>query len=323
MSIRDDGGRGGFPRTVLLIPFRLVRLPLAVVSRVIHVVGFPIFSKRYQSRGRVQYALPVSGLDESRAQSIYFALQRAAATPGEEHVVYTWIQALQVAQIASGRLLYQLAVVDANLQFWTRRLEKGGHFWFALLRRGPLAFAERTVYLFKRIFGGSQEHHQSQHIDAEAVEARVLLFGVFRAELCETLAEVQQAAANLHLKGESIIDDAVEDTADSDFEFRAHGVSSTPGVEKHGLFGKTEQAVRKSMIQIIDALQEFRSKADDVLKAQTLAHRPDNEAERAAFSQTLLKALGMNKLKKFWSQEGIQEAASPLTPQTSMLSRQV
>ena len=100
-------------------------------------------------------------------------------------------------------------------------------------------------------------------------------------------------------------------------------MSSTPGVEKHGLFGKTEQAVRKSMIQIIDALQEFRSKADDVLKAQTLAHRPDNEAERAAFSQTLLKALGMNKLKKFWSQEGIQEAASPLTPQTSMLSRQV
>ena len=326
MSIRGDDGRGGFPRnvsTVLLIPFRLARLPLALVSRVIHIVGFPIISRKQQSGGRVQYALPVSGLDESRAQSIFFALQRAAATPTEEHVVYTWIQALQVAQIASGRLIHQLAVVDANLQFWTRRLEKGGHFWFALLRRGPLAFAERTVYLCKRIFGGSQEHHNSQHIDAEAVEARVLLFGVLRAELCETLAEVQQAAANLHLKGESIIDDALEDTADSEFEFQSRGEAplSTPAVQKHTLFGKTEQAVRKSMVQIIDALEEFRLKADDVLKAQTLAHRPDNEAERAMFSQTLLKALGMNRLKKFWGEQGTE--GSPLSPQTSMLSRQV
>ena len=33
-------------------------------------------------------------------------------------------------------------------------------------------------------------------IDAEVVEARVLLFGVLRSELCEALAEVQQAASS-------------------------------------------------------------------------------------------------------------------------------
>lgn len=325
------GGRGGFPRnvsTVLLIPFRLVRLPLSLVSRVIHLVGYPIISQRYTSlsRDRGEYALPVSGLDESRAQSIYFALQRAAATPREEHIVYTWIQALQVAQIASGRVLYQLATVDANLKFWTRRLEKGGHFWFALLRRGPLAFAERAVYLLKRVFGDQTTHggHRNQHIDAEAVEARVLLFGVLRSDLCEALAEIQEAAASLHLKGEGIIDDGLGDTADSDFDFRRHdGASSahTHLAEENTLFRKTEHAVRKSMVTIIDALEEFQTKADDVLKAQTLAQRPDNETDRALFSQTLLKALGMNKLKKFWGQQGAD--ASLLSPQTSMLSRQV
>jgi len=56
---------------VLLIPLRLVRLPLHLLHLVIR--GVP-------GGRRCRFSLPVSGLDEAKSQSIYFALQRASSS---------------------------------------------------------------------------------------------------------------------------------------------------------------------------------------------------------------------------------------------------
>lgn len=55
---------------VVLIPFRLAKLPLSWVKLI--VVGV--------KRKQYVFDIPVSGLDEGKAQSIYFALQRASST---------------------------------------------------------------------------------------------------------------------------------------------------------------------------------------------------------------------------------------------------
>ena len=333
--------RRGLVSTILLIPVRLAKLPLHLIRFTFHKTVHPIHQTH-----RARYRLPVSGLDENRAQSIYFALQRAAATPREEHIVYTWLQALQVAQVASGRVLAQLALVDANVHFWRKRLARGGHFWFALLHRGPVAFAERTWYLCRKFVSmvgvglslsngsltevsGRDVLHQA--MDEEVVEARVLLFGVLRSELCEALAEIQHAASYLYLKGEFSgmdEDSGMTDTAASEFTFGSPGTPEAAATnhdasERDGslLFDKTETAVRKVMIEIVDAFEELRVKADDVLKAQILAHRPDTHEDREAFAQTLLKALGVSKLKKIWSKQGGE--SHPLSHQTSVLTREV
>jgi hypothetical protein len=118
------------------------------------------------------------------------------------------------------------------------------------------------------------------------------------------------------------------DTAASEFTFGSPSTPEAPGTshdasEGEGslLFVKTETAVRKAMIEIVDAFEDLRVKADDVLKAQILAHRPDTHEDRAAFAQTLLKALGVSKLKKIWSKEGGE--SHPLSHQTSVLTREV
>ena len=59
--------------SILRLPFRLARLPLSLVLVVIGV------------RHRRTFHLPAAGLDETKAQSILFALRRAATTPEVQH----------------------------------------------------------------------------------------------------------------------------------------------------------------------------------------------------------------------------------------------
>lgn len=286
---------------------------------------------------------------QAKAQGIYFALQRAASTPRERAIVVSWIQALQVAQVASGRLIQQTSVVDANARFWRQRLARGGHFWFALLRRGPAAFAERVVFLLNSTVGGharSDRGANRRHaIDAEVVEARVLLFGVLRSELCEALAEVQQAASVLYLNGEDDggVDQGGEATSfafrtpsDGD-EKRRDSMDSmdsvTQGVvggqEESGsaapssLFLRTERAVHKSMVAIIEAFERFEVKSEEVLRAEALALDAGQSEDRALFSSILQKALGLTTLKKMWAGGDVAQGQTPLSPQTSMLTREV
>lgn len=57
---------------ILLIPVRLVRLPLHLLHLVVRGVT--------PGGRRCRFSLPVSGLDEAKSQSIYFALQRASSS---------------------------------------------------------------------------------------------------------------------------------------------------------------------------------------------------------------------------------------------------
>lgn len=321
--------------TIILIPFRLIKLPLTFARFIVLKTAYPLTG----GDGRARYNLPVSGIDESKAQSIYFALQRAAATPREQQVAALWLHALQVAQVASGRLLAQLAMVDQHLEFWNRRLERGGHFWFALLRRGPVAFAEKMVYMMQqlaqRLRGRSGEgggsHPQAESYDTELVEARVLLFRVLRAALCEAVAAVHESASSLYLNQAGLdayddrnqdLDDTAESAPPSEQSLSNNDGLGTPlgtGEDGETLFGRTEHAVRCTMLSVIDTFDTLKTKSDDVLKAQSLVHRPaDNAEDRAIFSQTLLKALGVTKLKKIWTQTDVTH---PLSPQMSVLTR--
>jgi len=299
----------------------------------------------HSSTGRF---FPVSGLDEAKAQSIYFALQRASSTQQERAVLVSWMQAVQIAQVASSRLIHQTSIVDANARFWRQRLARGGHFWFALLRRGPAAFAERLLFLVNKNIVGREHAGTSRNaIDAEVVEARVLLFGVLRSELCEALAEVQQAASLLYLNdrdggvdgdgnGGGALDEATSFAFDrtprrGSFDSVTQDVDSDDGGPDRGtslLFARTESAVQKSMIAIIEALEMFQAKTDEVLRTQSLALDSGATDDREAFSSVLQKALGIATLKRMWSgahgqQGGGGGGQATLSPQTSMLTREV
>ena len=300
-------------------------------------------------RGKTPHFLDTILACQAKAQGIYFALQRAASTPRERAIVVSWIHALQVAQIASGRLIQQTSVVDANARFWRQRLARGGHFWFALLRRGPAAFAERIVFLLnKTVVGRETADHGANSrnaIDAEVVEARVLLFGVLRSELCEALAEVQQAASALYLNSEDGLGGGDLDDEATSFAFvgtpggsgqKRRGsmdsvtqdVGGGEGEDRAGaatlsLFLRTERAVQRSMVAIIEALETFQVKSEEVLRAEALALDVGQSEDRAAFSSILQKALGLTTLKKMWGGGQGAQVHTPISPQTSMLTREV
>ena len=219
-----------------------------------------------------------------------------------------------------------------------------------------MAFAERFIFLLNKTVVGRESARNGANsrneIDAEVVEARVLLFGVLRSELCEALAEVQQAASELYLygqgaggsggifDGDGIGGDVGEATS---FAFdgttpRLHGDdrrgsmdSVTQDVsdgqedapETSLLFKKTERAVQKSMVTIIEALETFQVKAGEVLQAEALALDVSQAEDRAAFSSILQKALGLTSLKKMLSAGQRAPGHPPMSPQTSMLTREM
>ena len=251
----------------------------------------------------------------------------------ENIVVRKWLQALQVSQIASGRLLAALHLLDTNLGFWMRRLDQGGHFWFSLLRRGPMAFFKKIADGVSAISGRREERHQGQveSYDAALVETRVLLFRVLRAELCEAVATVHTATALLHLQGDDGADlqDGVSEAAQGS-NAGAEGISPERAEvtvdEDHTnredmLFLRTEEAVNASMAAIIDAFKHLQSRVEDILKGQMVEEMPSRGADRAAFSDTLLKALGIDKLKRVWTQQQI--ADTPQKPRMLATPRRV
>lgn len=220
-------------------------------------------------------------------------------------MVEQWLRALQLGQIASGRLLHELHVLESNLAFWNKRLEKGGHFWFALLRRGPLEFCSRVGDLVKHVIGRGERRNEQENAmegctDASMVEARVLLFRVLREEVCEAIAGVHVATSLLYLgKEEGLVDEASQE--------------ETPGlcrpVDEETLFQRTDAAVAGSMVAVMDAFERMREKVDEILETQGLMVGPMNEEQRAAFSNTLFKALGIDRLRRVWTQ---QDVTTPL-----------
>ncbi|CAD7697414.1 unnamed protein product [Ostreobium quekettii] len=82
--------------------------------------------------------MPVSGLDEAMAQSVLFALRQAAGSEEVAKVPVFWLAALELAQIASDKLLRDMEQLERALQYWQGSGKGGGHVIIMFLRRGPV-----------------------------------------------------------------------------------------------------------------------------------------------------------------------------------------
>ncbi|KDD75191.1 hypothetical protein H632_c818p2, partial [Helicosporidium sp. ATCC 50920] len=138
--------------------------------------------------------LPVAGLDDGHAQTIVFALRRAATTDEERAIAESWLCALQVTQHAFDRLLWELDDASANLSFWQSRVKRRSHALFVWLQQGPVEFARRLAWALRLL-----PRPQTDWSDADAVDRRVLLFRLLQAALAEALARVQEAGGALLL----------------------------------------------------------------------------------------------------------------------------
>ncbi|KAH7618699.1 hypothetical protein Ndes2526B_g05616 [Nannochloris sp. 'desiccata'] len=284
----------------------MIRAPLSVVFI---VVGF---------RHCRDFALPVAGLDEAKAQSIYFALKRASTSPDQERVAVEWLAALQLVQVASARILAEMDTIEANLQFWTRRLDEGRHFWFTLFRRGPVEFAKKVAQLVRR--GRRQEGNQIPEndlvSDAELVEKRVLLFRLLKAELSEAAAKIQAAAALLYLRQQQQISAENNGTGPSTSQGRI--VVSNIEIEQD-LFIKAHTAVDSCMLAVSQAFRTLESGVHGTLDSQ---QAPGGAAtgDRRMLSQALGRVLGVIPLRRIWSRSDVTAAEEITTEVNDALS---
>jgi nuclear-control-of-ATPase protein 2 len=258
-------------------------------------------------RHRREFALPVAGLDEAKAQSIYFALKRAASTPDQERVASEWLAALQLLQVASARIFAEMDAIESNLQFWTRRLDAGRHFWFTLFHRGPVEFAKKVAQLVRhgrRRQEGGEVHPRDQGVsDAELVEKRVLIFRLLRAELSEAAASIQAAAALLYLQQErqqSINDNGGASTSRG---AGAAEIASQNEENDQDLFIKAHNSVESCMLAVSHAFRTLESGVHDTLDSQ---QAPDGAAtgDQRMLSQALGRVLGVIPLRRIWSKTG-------------------
>lgn len=57
-------------------------------------------------------------------------------TPTQESAIAEeWLEALQLAQVAFGRVLSELDEAEASLSFWEDRVKQQHHFWFIWLQQ--------------------------------------------------------------------------------------------------------------------------------------------------------------------------------------------
>lgn len=253
---------------LLRLPFRVVHAPVSIM---LIVLGF---------RRRRQFTLPVAGLDEAKAQSIYFALKRAAITPEQEAVGLEWLAGLQIVQVASTRILSELDTIEENLNFWTRRLDGGRHFWFTLFCHGPVAFVRRLSHML-----GGEPADENTVSDVELVEKRVLIFRLLRGELCEAAAAVQRAGALLYLQHSPTEEESAISTA----------------AMNEALFIRAREAVEASMNDVARAFSGLESGVRATLHAQQGPQGPA-AGDRTMLAQALGRVLGMTPLRRIWTQ---------------------
>lgn len=247
---------------ILKVPFRMARMPLSVI---LLAVGF---------RHRRGFHIPAAGMDEAKAQTIYFTLKRAAGTDEEEEVADDWLTCLEMVNVASIRLLEEMDVIETNLRFWTHRLESGRHFWFTLLRQGPLAFARKLWHLAKR-------KQINNLTDVELVEKRVLIFRLLQGDLSRALSKVQTAASLLYL----------------------HNSKQSLREEEDTLFHRTRDTIKESMEMVQDAFVTLRTESQSVLQAQQVQplQVPGLHQDRLLLLQALGKVLRVPHLRRVWT----------------------
>jgi len=277
----------------------MIRAPLGLVFV---VVGF---------RHRRDFALPVAGLDEAKAQSIHFALKRAATSPDQERVAVEWLAALQLVQVASARVLAELNTIEANLQFWTRRLDVGRHFWFTLFRRGPIEFAKKVAQLVRH--GRRQQgHHQVFEndvvSDAELVEKRVLLFRLLRAELSEAVANIQAGAALLYLQQQQEV--SVEDNGARSMSQEQRVADNVENEDDFFITAHT--AIESCMLAVSQTLRALESGVHGILDRQQI---PSGAAtgDRRMLSQALSRVFRVIPLRRIWSKSDVTSIEEEIT----------
>ena len=264
---------------LLSLPVRLVRAPVSVIFCMIR-------RKMYRS-----YDMPVSGLDDATAQSLHFALHRAASSSEEEEVASAWLRSLQVIQVAHMRVISELVNIERNLRFWSHRMESGSHFWFALFRHGPKGFVSQIARLFRfwRQDTSIQVHGERYESEVELAEKRVLILRVLQSQLCEALAAIQHSASLLYLQNH-------------DEEKDEHIV------DEKGIFQMAEVAILKSMKNLLSGLVTLQLAVESTVNLQQDSRGPASR-DRPLLSQAVGSVLGLTHIRRIWSRHDVVHAS--------------
>ena len=196
----------------------------------------------------------------------------------------------------------ELDDIDANLQFWGARAQRGRHFWFALLQQGPVAFVERLDELAHWL---PQGHLQRRLLNqADLTERRVLIFRLLRQALAKALAQVQAAATLLYLRQTLEGGAALHEVVEGD------GAADVP------LHVAAREAVDACLAQIITAFYQLHQSAAEVLGplpagagpgVRAPAGGPAGDAEDArVLRRTLSNLLGFHYLRGIFSRPELQ-----------------
>ena len=87
-----------------------------------------------------------------------------------------WLSALELVQIASDRLIWDLSRVEKSLEFWSERLRQDQHLRTMLFGQGPVSFAKDVTRIVSR--------RQSAHSPSDRIERRVRSCFMSRLALC-------------------------------------------------------------------------------------------------------------------------------------------
>ncbi|PRW56115.1 Nuclear control of ATPase [Chlorella sorokiniana] len=303
----------GVLRGLLGFPLRLVRAP---VGFIVLLVG---------TGRRRTFGLPVAGLSEHRAQPVHFTLKRAASSREEQAVADRWLEALTVCQVASGLLLRELDAVEANLRYWRRQEQAGGHFWSALLRRGPLHFLGQLALLLhiSRPAEGALD-------ESGLIEKRVLIFRLLRSALCEALARVNAAAALLYLQQQpaaprlagtgagaaaaaaaapAVVAAAAPPGGGVGHAASAADIAAAAAAEE-GLFQRADRLVTASLAEVAEAFAALDRSVHATLDAQQGPAAPPVD-DQQVLQGALSRVLGLHHLRRIFSRLQLHEQPPP------------
>ncbi|KAK9901282.1 hypothetical protein WJX75_004086 [Coccomyxa subellipsoidea] len=246
---------------------KVLFVPIRILSRTYRVIT---------AATSVPDVLPVGGLSGERASGLLFALRQAIQKDEDEYIAVQWLTSLQLAQIASDRLLHDVDAADGSLRFWSARLKSGAHRSFLLLSQGPTSFVLDCVDLLR----GRRRHRLGalKHPNAtDQIERRVILLMALRGRLCEALAKVHTGAAQLNLAAGSQAARSISAAAAA--QPPCAGETKGPAAdERERLLETAREAALKCALSVSAAVEDARMAAEEL----TACPPDESHAETAA-----------------------------------------
>ncbi|EIE20080.1 hypothetical protein COCSUDRAFT_48597 [Coccomyxa subellipsoidea C-169] len=241
---------------------KVLFFPIRVLSRTYRVIT---------AATSVPDVLPVGGLSGERASGLLFALRQ------DEFVAVQWLTSLQLAQIASDRLLHDVDAADGSLSFWSARLKGGAHRSFLLLGQGPTSFVLDCVDFLRghprRRLGALKQPNATDQI-----ERRVILLRALRGRLCEALAKVHNGAAQLNLAAGSEAARSLSAAAAAAQPCAAGGPGGPAADESARLLAAAREAALHCVLSVSTAVENARRAAEEL----TTCPPEETHAETAA-----------------------------------------